>query len=134
MTSFLGTFTNANYYDKHYTLGPTVDYSKVTGYFKSHGADPNFFTQDVASSAQNSFPNNYDLVERISAGYVMNSINFGRVRLQTGFRFEGTNENVLGYQVLFDSNGNLCGPGDTDPVCAGATNPVLPVATTARLT
>ena len=130
MSSFLGTFTNANYYDKHYTLGPTVDYSKVTAYFTSHGADPNFFTQDVASSAQNSFPNNYDLVERISAGYVMNSVNFGRLRLQTGLRFEGTNENVLGYQVLFDSNGNLCGPGDTDPVCAGATNPVLPVRRT----
>ena len=130
MTGFLGTFTNSNYYDKNYKLGPTVDYGKVRSYFNSHGADPNFFTQDVASSAQNSFPNNYDLVERIAAGYVMNSIDLGRVRVQTGVRFEGTSENVLGYQVLFDSNGNLCGPGDTDPVCQGATNPVLPVRRT----
>ena len=96
MTGFLGTFTNSDYYGKHYTLGPTVDYSKVTAYFKNHGADQNFFTQDVASSAQNSYPNNYDLVERISAGYVMNTLDFGRVRLQTGLRFEGTDENVLG--------------------------------------
>jgi TonB-dependent receptor len=130
MTSFLGTFTNSNYYGNDYKFGPTVDYSKVTAYFASHRSDTNFFTQDVASTAQNSFPNNYDLVERIAAGYVMNSIDLGRVRLQTGVRFEGTSENVLGYQVLFDSNGNLCGPGDTDPVCQGATNPVLPVRRT----
>jgi TonB-dependent receptor len=127
MTGFLGTFTNSDYYGKHYTLGPTVDYSKVTAYFRNHGADPNFFTQDVASSAQNSYPNNYDLVERISAGYVMNTLDFGRVRLQTGLRFEGTNENVLGYQVLFDADGNLC-TGPTDPGCPpNFTNAVVPV-------
>jgi TonB-dependent receptor len=130
MTSFLGTFTNSNYYANDYKFGPTVDYSKVTAYFASHRSDTNFFTQDVASTAQNSYPNNYNLVERIAAGYVMNSIDLGRVRLQTGVRFEGTSENVLGYQVLFDSNGNLCGPGDADPVCQGATNPVLPVRRT----
>src|SRR5579864_8174673 len=130
MTAFLGTLTNSNYYGNDYKFGPTVDYSKVTAYFASHRSDTNFFTQDVASTAQNSFPNNYDLVERIAAGYVMNSIDLGPVRLQTGVRFEGTNENVLGYQVLFDSNGNLCGPGDTDPACQGATNPVLPVRRT----
>jgi TonB-dependent receptor len=130
MTAFLGTFTNSNYYGNDYQFGPTVDYSKVTAYFASHRSDTNFFTSDVASTAQNSFPNNYDLVERIAAGYVMNSIDLGRVRLQTGVRFEGTSENVLGYQVLFDSNGNLCGPGDTDAVCQGATNPVLPLRRT----
>jgi len=127
MTAFLGTFTNPDYYDKHYTLGPTVDYSKVTAYFKAHGNDSNFFTQDVPSTAQNSFPNNFNLVERISAGYAMNTLDFGQVRLQTGLRFEGTNESVLGYQVLFDSNGNLCTANSTDPACpANITSPVLP--------
>ena len=118
MTAFLGTFTNPNYYDKHYTLGPTVDYSKVTGYFGAHGADPNFFLEDPAATAQNSYPNNYDLVERVSAGYLMNTIDLGRVRLQTGLRFEGTNESVLGNQVFFDANGALCtAPDPTDPGC-----------------
>jgi len=127
MTAFLGTFTNSNYYDNHYTFGPTVDYSMVTAYFRNHGNDPNFFTEDVASSSQNSYPNNYDLVERVSAGYLMNTLDFGRVRLQTGLRFEGTNEDVLGYQVLFDADGNLC-TGAADPGCPpGFTNAVVPV-------
>ena len=129
MTPFLGTFTNSNYYDKHYTFGPTVDYSKVTAYFGAHGADPNFFQEDPAATAQNSYPNNYDLVERVSAGYLMNTIDLGRVRLQTGLRFEGTKESVLGNQVFFDANGNLCtAPDPTDPGCpTNFTSAIAPV-------
>jgi TonB-dependent receptor len=130
MTRFLGTFTNSNYYDKHYTLGPTVDYNKVTAYFRAHGTDTQFFTQDPAASAQNSYPNNYDLVERVSAGYAMNTLDFGHFRLQTGLRFEATSENVLGNEVLFDSGGFLCGPTDPDPVCQGVSNPIIPVRKT----
>jgi len=127
MTGFLGTFTNSNYYDKHYTFGPTVDYSKITAYFKGHGTDPGFFEEDVASTAQNSFPNNYDLVERITAGYLINTLDFGRLRVQTGLRFEGTNEDVLGNRVLFDNDGNLC-TGPADPGCpADFTSAVIPV-------
>jgi TonB-dependent receptor len=43
----------------------------------------------------------------------MNTIQFGRVRLQTGVRFENTSENVLGYNVLFNTNGNVA---SIDPV------------------
>jgi TonB-dependent receptor len=66
----------------------------------------------------------------VSAGYVMNTVDLGKVRVQAGVRFEGTNENVLGNQVFFDSNGNLCGPGDPDPICQGITNPIVPVRKT----
>jgi TonB-dependent receptor len=127
MTQFLGSFTNSNYYDKAYALGPTVDYGKVLSFFRTNQNDASLFQIDPASTAQNSFPNNYDLVERISAGYVMNTIDVGRVRLQTGLRFEGTNENLLGNQVFFDSNGDLCGPGSSDPFCQGITNPIVPL-------
>jgi len=35
----------------------------------------------------------------VSAGYVMNSINFGHFRLYSGLRLEGTTEDLLGYHV-----------------------------------
>src|SRR5262249_13741632 len=88
-------------------------------------------TVDISSTAQNSFPNNYDLLERVSSGYLMNTTDFGRLRLQGGIRFEGTNESVVGNKVLFDSDGNLCGsaPADpSDPNCLGVTNPVQTVS------
>ena len=128
IAAFQGSFTNPNYYDKAYTLGPTVDYGKVRSFFNNHVNDTNTFVIDQASTDQNSFPNNYNLVERVSAGYLMNTIDFGAVRLQTGVRFEGTNERVLGNKVLFDSDGNLCSADDPDPNCQGLANPVIPVS------
>ena len=128
MSQFLGTFRNSDYYDHAYTLGPLVDYGKVRSYFNANVNDPNFFQIDPVSTAQNSYPNNYDLTERVLAGYLMNTIDLGHLRLVGGIRFEGTNESVLGNKVLFDSDGNLCAPGSTDPNCLGVTNPVQPVS------
>src|SRR5260370_6012784 len=39
--------------------------------------------------------NNFNLVERVTAGYVMNSLDFSRFRLVAGVRFEGTNDDTL---------------------------------------
>jgi len=128
MTQFLGSFTNSNYYDNTYQFGPTVQYSKVQSFFNANGSDPNTFQLDAASTAQNSYPNNYDLIERISAGYLMNTIDVGRFRIQTGLRFEGTKESLTGNQVFLDSNGFLCpGPNPPDPFCAGVTNAIAPL-------
>ena len=115
MTSFLGSFTNSNYYDKAYTLGPTTDYGKIRAFFNANqGPSSSPFTcqQDDTQTAllpfdciqtqQNTLPNNYDLIEHVSAGYVMNTINIGRVRLQAGLRLEGTSEHLLGYNLTLD--------------------------------
>jgi len=100
MSNFVGSATNPDYYDKSYTFGPTVDYGKVRSFFNNN---PGFFTLDPVATAQNTSPNNFDLIERVSAGYLMNTLQFGRFRLQTGVRFEATNENLRGNQVIFDA-------------------------------
>jgi TonB-dependent receptor len=105
MTSFLGNFADPHYYDGAYSgsfTQPTADYGKINSYFNSNVNNAGAFMLDTASTEQNGYPNNFDLKERITAGYLMNTLQFGRVRLQTGVRFEGTSENVLGYQVLYD--------------------------------
>ncbi len=103
MSNFLGTFSNPNYYDKSYTLGPLVDYSKVTTFFNQNPSD---FALDANTTHQQNDPNNFNLLERISAGYLMNAINFGKFRLYTGLRVEGTSENVTGNTVIVDENNN----------------------------
>jgi TonB-dependent receptor len=141
MTNFLGTFSNPNYYNHAYSLGPLTDYGKIRAFFNANqGPSASaFYCQSVNLSTsallpfdcsvtqQSTIPNNYDLVEHVTAGYAMNSINFGKFRLITGLRLEATTENVSGLKLYFDSNGNTCTPGDTDPVCAGVTNPIAPV-------
>ena len=112
MTTFLGSFTNPDYYDKSYSFGPTTQFSKITSFFNSNRSD---FPLNESDTRQSTDPNNYDLMERVSAGYLMNTVDFGRVRLQTGLRFEHTSENVLGFHIQLDDNGDYV-PGSTTPV------------------
>ena len=109
MTTFLGSFTNPDYYDKSYSFGPTTQFSKITSFFNSNRSD---FPLNESDTRQSTDPNNYDLMERVSAGYLMNTVDFGRVRLQTGLRFEHTSENVLGFHIQLDDNGDYV-PGST---------------------
>jgi TonB-dependent receptor len=99
-SQFLDGFTNKNYYNGHYPFGPGISWDKVQAY---HKANPSAFTSDPALCAQTApapaNSNNFDLVERVTAGYIMNSVNFSRFRLVGGVRFEGTNYNTLSLDI-----------------------------------
>jgi len=85
-------FTDPNYYDKTYPMGHVTDYSKVRSYVDNNAT---LFTMSGGPGVNS---NNYDLVERIPAGYVMNTIELAsRVRLVTGVRIEATHVDTLSY-------------------------------------
>jgi TonB-dependent receptor len=85
-------FTDSNYYDKTYHIGPVTDYNKVESYVNSNKG---LFTQSGGPGVN---ANNYDFVERIPAGYVMNTIELAsRFRLVTGVRFEATHLTTLSF-------------------------------------
>jgi TonB-dependent receptor len=86
---YLGTFTDPNYYDKSYQLGPLSTYDKLLSAFVG-GIGDGSFTFDSNTTHLRSDPSDYDANERIYAGYLMNAISFGKFRIQTGVRFEGT--------------------------------------------
>jgi TonB-dependent receptor len=100
----LDGFTNSNYYGGHYKYGPGVSWDKVNSYFK---ANPGLFDTVSGPCSSQTAPqggnsNNFDLVERVTAGYVMNSLDLGRIRLVGGVRFEGTQDST----VSFDTTAN----------------------------
>jgi len=108
-------FNDKDYYDGTYYMGPVTDWNKLTAYFR---ANPGSFSLDVPTTQEGSDSANFDLIQRISAGYVMNTINWSRFSLQTGLRFEATQVHVLGYYVNpaagpngdgLDNNGNWVG-------------------------
>ncbi len=101
-TMFLTNFHNSNYYNGHYPYGPGVSWEAANAYL---AGNPGQFT--VASS-QGGNSNNFDLVERVSAGYLRNTVDFGRFRLVGGVRFEGTQD----YTTSFDTTaGTLSAKG-----------------------
>jgi TonB-dependent receptor len=88
MTMFPSGQTDKHYYDGSYPLGPLGSWDKITHYFQ---ANPNNFSLDtVNSNTYGTNPANFNLVERVTAGFVMNTIDFSRFTLVAGVRFEGT--------------------------------------------
>lgn len=92
MAQFIGGFHNNNYYDGSYQQGPVTSWDSIISFLN---ANPSAFTSTPGSSYGND--GNFDLIERISAGYVMNTLEFGRVRLVGGLRFEGTQVSTLSF-------------------------------------
>jgi TonB-dependent receptor len=104
LTPYLGTFTNPHFYGGSYHLGPVTSFDLLTG---DLAANPSAYSLDEGTTHLQSDASNYNLQERVSAGYVMNTVQLGaRVHLQTGIRFEATHTSDTGYLVINDANGN----------------------------
>lgn len=104
MTQFVTPFKNPSFYGGSYQLGPITSFEQIQAWL---GQNPGALPLDTSATHLNSDPANYNLQERITAGYAMNTIDFnGKFHLQTGLRIEATNEANTGYQVINDGNGN----------------------------
>jgi TonB-dependent receptor len=115
MTDFLSSFRDTNYYFGQYTYGPVTSFNKIRAAIAPAGT-----TFDVA----NNFSNTFDINERIWAGYVMDTINFGNFRVQGGIRVESTQDDLHAFQLNFDPNtGNFVPP----PVPLATTNSYINV-------
>jgi len=109
-TQFLSGFRNSNYYGGSYPYGPGISWEKVQSFFK---ANQGTFTNDEtlcpqtapAPSLFGGNNNNFDLVERVTAGYVMDSLDVSRLRIVGGVRFEGTQDNTLSCNCDLNTNG-----------------------------
>src|SRR6266850_4403899 len=86
LSQFPSKFSNSNYYSGAYKLGPNPNFFDIYNAFSADkSANPNNYSQSSDTSSQ------FDFIEKVSAGYVMNTIDFKKVRLVAGVRFEGTN-------------------------------------------
>ncbi|MGH9523488.1 MAG: TonB-dependent receptor [Terriglobales bacterium] len=102
MSQFTMPFSDPNYYFGRYKFGPVTNFNKILAYFNGN---PTAFSggPNVVSNLGNDF----NIGERIYAGYLMNTVTLGRVRLQTGVRVESTSDALLGNNVLLDNNGDF---------------------------
>jgi TonB-dependent receptor len=103
---FLGSFTDPDYYDGTYHFTNTPDYTMVRNFAEASGA--------IAASGING--NNYNLIERVTAGYLMNTIDLTpRFRLVAGVRFEATHVATLSFNNGQDAAGNPALPAVNVP-------------------
>lgn len=104
MSMFTTNYSNPSYYGGSYKAGPITNFVLIQNWLANN---PGALPLDVGATHLNSDPANYNLQERITAGYIMNTLELGsRASLQTGLRIEATNESNTGYLVIDDTNGN----------------------------
>lgn len=132
MTQYMTGFTNPHYYYGAYRIGPVTDFNKITADVNSL-VSQGVLSLDEGATHLGSDASNYDLTERVSAAYAMNTIEFGRFRLQTGLRIEATQLNTLGFIVTNDANGNYISTAPA-PASAWYWNPLPSVQLRYRLT
>ncbi len=99
LSQFPNRLTNNNYYNGAYKLGPNPNFFDIYNAFSADlAANPNNYSLSTDTSSQ------FDFIEKVSAGYLMNTIDFNKIRLVAGVRFEGTNLDTV--TPVFDANGN----------------------------
>jgi TonB-dependent receptor len=92
-TTFPSVLTNHNYYMNAYQLGPNPGYQDVLAFANTN---PIF---GIATTRGND-PANYNLVEKVGAGYLMDTIDVSsRVRIVAGVRFENTDLQTLTFDT-----------------------------------
>ncbi len=102
LSQFSNKLTNNNYYNGAYKLGPNPNFFDIyNAFLADKSANPNNYSLSTDTSSQ------FDLIEKVSAGYVMNTIDFNKIRLVAGVRFEGTNLDTV--TPIFDANNNFLG-------------------------
>ena len=94
ISQFPSVVSNDNYYSGAYKLGPNPAYQDVLAFANANSGE------FANISTQGADPANYDLVEKVAAGYLMNTIDFSsRMRLVAGVRFEGTNLTTVSFDT-----------------------------------
>src|SRR5438445_113804 len=102
LSQFPSRLSNSNYYGGHYKLGPQAGFFDVYNAFTADlAANPGNYTLAQDTSSQ------FDFIEKVSAGYVMDTIDFNKIRLVAGVRLQGTNLDTV--TPVFDANGNFLG-------------------------
>jgi len=111
MSQFLSPLVNKNFYGGSYQMGPLTDWDSIVAYAN---ANPNMIGPlDVDATHVGSDASNFNLEQRITSAFAMNTTQFSKLRLQAGLRFEQTNVKTTGYQVITNPDGTW---GGTTPV------------------
>jgi TonB-dependent receptor len=133
MSALLGDFNNTDYFNGTYFgghYGPVANMITAQTYTLANYQGTNLDGQKTAADI---YPNLFHTVEQITAGYIMNALDFGKLHVNTGLRIESTKDLTFGYNLtLFDSYVAKTGTytGATTPlnynVCPNNTAPVAP--------
>ena len=84
-------------YDGRYPVGPRINYDQAQTYYTvTNPAARTQSASDAATSVANSLVNDYDLSEKVYAGYIMGTFTFAKLTIVPGVRIEHTDGTYKG--------------------------------------
>jgi TonB-dependent receptor len=100
-STLLSGFSNPNYYGGSYKFAPdSASWERTNAFLAANAGQFNPTTTTLNSGpGLVGNPQNFSLVERITSGYIMNTLDFGRFRLIAGLRIEGTDERSTSFDL-----------------------------------
>jgi TonB-dependent receptor len=100
MTNLLDTFNNTDYFNGTYFGG---QYGKVSNFTTAENYTIANYkgNLDLQKTAADIYPNLFHTVEQVTAGYLMNTVDFGKLHVNTGLRIESTRDLTYGYNLTF---------------------------------
>jgi TonB-dependent receptor len=105
MTMFLSNFSGNNFFNGQYFgghFGPVSDFNQLQTYTLANLSS----FLDGYKTASDSLSDQYSTIERITSGYLMNTMDFGRWHIVAGVRIEGTQVNARGNDVTLYAAGS----------------------------
>ena len=129
MTQLLSPFSNTDYFNGTYFgghYGQVSDFTQALNYTLTNYQG----NLDGQKTAAATYPNLFHSVEQITAGYLMNALDFGKLHVNTGLRIENTRTLTFGYNVTFfgtysSKTGTYSG-GSSNANCNGNKVPTPP--------
>lgn len=85
----VGFLGNTDFYDGLFKFGQRIDWNQAQAYLAAH---PNVATFDYSGNLSGSLAPDYDVKERILAGYAMVTLRFGNLTVIPGLRVENTRD------------------------------------------
>ncbi len=131
MTQLLDNFSNTDYYNGTYFGGHYGQVSKFSA-AQAYTLANYQGNLDGQKTASDTYPNLFHTVEQITAGYLMNALDFGKLHVNTGLRIEATRDLTFGYNLTFfgtyNSGSHTYSGGSSSVNCSGDTAPAPPAA------
>lgn len=98
--SYIG---DTSFYGSQFVFGPRINYDTAQAYATANPAVLAQSASNLQSSRNNSLVNDYDVTEKITAGYVMATLKFGGLTIIPGVRLERTEDYALGKLITSTS-------------------------------
>lgn len=103
LSDVVSDYRDPGFWDGRYRIDPIVDWKSATDF---RDANIDNFVLNERRTREISDPGTYDAAEQITAGYGMGSFETGSFRLLAGLRYEQTDIDYTGREVVIDEDGN----------------------------